>query len=65
MLTRAIVIQRKMQRPVQFELTEDTKNVGAAWIAKTNLKSEQFLITIQLKNYCACKYGVKKVVAPI
>jgi hypothetical protein len=54
-----------MQRPVQFELTEDTKNVGAAWIAKTNLKSEQFLITIQLKNYCACKYGVKKVVAPI
>lgn len=42
MMTRAMVIQRKTQRPVQFELTEETRNAVAAWIAKANLKSEQY-----------------------
>jgi len=51
MLTRAMVIQRKTQRPVQFELTEDTRNAVAAWIAKANLKSEQYLFTSRLKNF--------------
>ena len=37
MLTRAIVVLRKTQRLVQFELTEDTRNTVAAWIAKANL----------------------------
>lgn len=50
MLTRAMVIQRKTQRPVQFELTEDTRNAVAAWIAKANLKSEQYLFTSRLQN---------------
>ncbi len=49
MLTRAMVI-RKTQRPVQFELTEDTRNAVAAWIAKANLKSEQFLFISRLHN---------------
>ena len=50
MLTRAMVIQRKTQRPVQFELTEDTRNAVAAWIAKANLKSEQYLFPSRLQN---------------
>lgn len=50
MLTRAMVIQRKTQRPVQFELTEDTRNAVAAWIAKANLKSEQYLFSSRLQN---------------
>lgn len=50
MLTRAIVIQRKTQKPVQFELTEDTRNSLAAWIAKANLKSEQYLFQSRLQN---------------
>ena len=50
MLARAIVIQRKTQRPVQFELTEDTRNAVAAWIAKANLKSEQHLFPSRLQN---------------
>jgi len=40
MLTRAMVIQQKTQRPVQFKLTEDTRNAVSAWITKANLKSE-------------------------
>src|SRR6266545_3566342 len=39
---RAIVMQRKTQRPVQFEITEQTREAVAAWIAAAHLKSEQF-----------------------
>ena len=42
-LPRAMVVQRKTQRPVQFELTDQTRNAVSAWIDKTNLKSEQYL----------------------
>src|SRR5437764_2475017 len=41
--SRAIVIQKKTQRPVQFEITEQTRDVVAAWIATAHLKTEQFL----------------------
>lgn len=42
-LPRAMVIQRKTQRPVQFELTEPTRAAVTAWIAKANLKPEEYL----------------------
>lgn len=42
-LPRAMVIQRKTQRPVQFELTEPTRTAVAAWIEKAHLRSEQSL----------------------
>lgn len=47
---RAIVVQKKTQRPVQFELTEQTRNAVAEWIAKANLKSEQYLFPSRLRN---------------
>jgi site-specific recombinase XerC len=40
---RAIVMQKKTQRPVQFEVTEQTRDAVAAWIATAHLKAEQFL----------------------
>ncbi|WP_322628995.1 tyrosine-type recombinase/integrase [Halothiobacillus sp.] len=40
---RAIVMQRKTQRPVQFEITEQTRDAIASWIAKAKLKPEQYL----------------------
>ena len=43
MLARAMVVQRKTQRPVQFELTEPTRSAVTAWIEKTKLKPEQYL----------------------
>jgi len=42
-LPRTMIVQRKTQHPVQFELTEPTRTAVAAWIAKANLKSEQYL----------------------
>src|SRR6266498_448056 len=40
---RAIVMQKKPQRPVQFEIMEQTRDVIAAWITAAHLKPEQFL----------------------
>jgi len=40
---RAIVMQKKTHRPVQFEITEQTRDAVAAWIATAHLKPDQFL----------------------
>lgn len=48
LLARAMVVQRKTQRPVQFELTEPTRTALAAWIEKANLKADQFLFPSRL-----------------
>src|SRR6059036_3308925 len=40
---RAIVMQKKTQRPVQFEITEQTRDAVGAWIATAHLKPEQFV----------------------
>src|ERR1700680_501422 len=40
---RAIVMQRKTERPVQFEITEQTRDAVTAWITAAHLKPEQFL----------------------
>lgn len=42
-LMRAMVVQRKTQRPVQFELTEPTRTAVTAWIEKAHLQPEQYL----------------------
>jgi len=42
-MSRAMVIQRKTQRPVQFELTELTRESVTAWIAQAGLKAEEYL----------------------
>jgi integrase len=39
----AMVMQRKTQRPVQFELTERTRDAVAARIASAHLRPEQLL----------------------
>jgi integrase len=45
---RTMVMQRKTQRPVQFELTEQTRDAVAAWIASAQLKSDQYLFPSRL-----------------
>lgn len=49
-LSRAMVVQRKTQRPVQFELTEPTRLAVAAWIEKAHLKSEQYLFPSRIQG---------------
>src|SRR5216683_3071512 len=46
---RAMVLQRKTQRPVQFELTEQTRDSVGAWVAKAQLQPEQCLFKSRLR----------------
>ncbi len=49
-MSRAIVMQQKTHRPVQFELTEQTRDTVAAWITKAGLNAEQHLFQSRLKS---------------
>ena len=42
-LARAMVVQQKTQRPVQFEITQARRDAVQAWIKLAGLKSEGFL----------------------
>ena len=39
-LPRAMIVQRKTQRPVQFELTEGTRTAVLAWVDKAHLTAQ-------------------------
>jgi integrase len=41
---RAIVMQKKTQRGVRFELTEQTRDAVAAWIATAHLRPKHLLL---------------------
>jgi len=49
-LSRAMIIQSKTQRPVQFELTEPTRVSVAAWLEKSRLRGDQFLFPSRVKK---------------
>ena len=42
-LPRAMVIQRKTQRPVQFELTEPARVAVGLWLETAQLRGDQYL----------------------
>src|ERR1039457_5245434 len=41
--SRTIIMQQKTKRPVQFEITEQTREAVAKWIDHAKLKSEDYL----------------------
>ena len=47
---RAIVMQQKTQRPVQFEITSTTQDALQAWIKHAGLKSDSFLFPSRIHN---------------
>lgn len=49
-LSRAMVTQRKTQRPVQFELTEPTRSAVASWLEKAQLRADQYLFPSRIAN---------------
>jgi len=48
--SRAIVMQRKTQRPVQFEITEAARESVAAWVARAELRLTSFLFPGRSKD---------------
>ncbi len=47
---RAIVMQQKTQRPVQFELTEPTRESTLAWITKAQLKTGDYVFPSRVRG---------------
>ena len=50
MASRALILQQKTRRPVQFEITEPTRNAVSAWIRKSALNSEDFLFPSRIQE---------------
>lgn len=48
--SRAMVMQQKTHRPVQFEMTEQTRSALAAWIHQAQLRSEDCLFPSRLQT---------------
>lgn len=48
--SRAIIMQQKTHRPVQFEITEQTRDTLANWINQVALKSDDYLFPSRIHN---------------
>lgn len=46
--SRAIIMQKKTHRPVQFEITEQTRDAVKSWIEQAKLKADQHLFPSRL-----------------
>ena len=47
---RAMVMQQKTHQPVQFEITEETRNAVIEWIRQAKLKGEDYLFPSRIHN---------------
>ena len=47
---RTIVMQQKTERPVQFEITEQTRDTVAIWIRQRGLRNDDFLFPSRLRG---------------
>jgi integrase len=68
--SRAQVLQQKTKRPVQFEITQPTREALSAWIRQAELRPDQFLFPSRCFNsphLSLCQYRriVKRWVAEI
>ena len=48
--SRAIIMQQKTHRPVQFEITEHTRDALANWISQAQLKSDDYLFPSRIHH---------------
>lgn len=56
--SRAMVMQQKTHRPVQFEITQTTRESVEAWICEPGFKSEDFLFPSRL--YASAHIGTRQ-----
>jgi len=47
---RAMVLQQKTQQPVQFEITEQTREALKNWISHNHLRSEDYLFSSRINS---------------
>ncbi|MDJ0805246.1 MAG: tyrosine-type recombinase/integrase [Gammaproteobacteria bacterium] len=49
-LKRAMIMQQKTQQPVQFEITEHTREALSCWIEQAKLKQDDYLFKSRFKD---------------
>src|SRR5438105_13102634 len=54
---RAIVMQKKTQRPVQFEITEQTRDAVAAWMTMAHLSRSNSSFPAACRSRLTCQRG--------
>ncbi|WP_321528843.1 tyrosine-type recombinase/integrase [Sedimenticola selenatireducens] len=47
---RAIILQQKTKQPVQFEITEQTREAVSNWISQASLSSDDYLFKSRIRN---------------
>lgn len=47
---RAMILKQKTQQPVQFEITEQTRNASVAWIQDAQLRNDDYLFPSRNKQ---------------
>jgi integrase len=47
---QAIIMQRKIQRPVQFEITEQTRQAVTDWIRRAGLRPDEYLFPSRVRE---------------
>lgn len=57
MASRAMVMQQKTGRPVQFEITAMTREAAQAWVQKAGLNPSDFLFTSRVTGSPHCRRG--------
>ncbi|WP_163561040.1 tyrosine-type recombinase/integrase, partial [Halomonas sp. NO4] len=50
--SRAIVTQQKTKRPVQFEITEQTRTALEEWMQRAYLRNDDYLFPSRLSTLC-------------
>jgi site-specific recombinase XerC len=55
--SRAVVMQHKTQRPVQFEITQVTRDAVQKWIKQAGLKSEDFLFPSRIPQLATPRHS--------
>jgi integrase len=48
--SRAIILQQKTRRPVQFEITEQTRDSLANWVSRAQLKAYEYLFPSRIHD---------------
>src|SRR5688572_7370190 len=48
--SRAVVMQQKTKRPVQFEITEGTRQALVAWIGQRHLRNDDFVFPSRVRS---------------
>jgi hypothetical protein len=48
---RAVIIQRKTRRPVQFEITEPTRAAVGGWIARRHFTESDYLLPSRVRGF--------------